>query len=74
MKRYGPSRRRALDASADLRIFVRHPEKTFATVSTLSGSPYRRRSGLTGYGADELFSKRVRGLIARAQAGLLSVA
>src|SRR5437879_10438543 len=33
MNRYGPSRRRALDASAALRIFVRHPEKTFATIS-----------------------------------------
>jgi hypothetical protein len=30
MKPYGPSRRRALDASAALRIFVRHPEKTFS--------------------------------------------
>ena len=37
MKRYGPSRRRALDASAALRIFVRHPEKTFATISARSG-------------------------------------
>jgi hypothetical protein len=33
MNRYGPSRRRALDASAAKRIFVRHPEKTFATIS-----------------------------------------
>src|SRR6476646_6160596 len=37
MKRYGPSRRRALDASAALRIFVRHPEKTFATISARTG-------------------------------------
>jgi len=37
MKPYGPSRRRALDASAALRIFVRHPEKTFATLSTHVG-------------------------------------
>src|ERR1700716_1974381 len=31
MKRYGPSGRRAQNASAALRIFVRHPKKTFAT-------------------------------------------
>src|SRR5258708_27614322 len=37
MKRYGPSRRRALDASAALKIFVRHPENTFATISANSG-------------------------------------
>jgi hypothetical protein len=34
MKRYGPSRRRAQNASAALRIFVRHPKRTFATVSS----------------------------------------
>src|SRR6476659_320363 len=33
MKRYGPSHRRAHNASAALRIFVRHPKKTFATKS-----------------------------------------
>src|SRR3979411_1329714 len=33
MKRYGPSRRRAQNASAALKIFVRHPKKTFATIS-----------------------------------------
>src|ERR1700704_2907188 len=33
MKRYGPSRRRAQNASTALRIFVRHPKKTFATIS-----------------------------------------
>ena len=33
MKRYGPSRRRAQNASAVLKIFVRHPKKTFATLS-----------------------------------------
>src|SRR3954467_12066105 len=33
MKRYGPSRRRAENASVALRIFVRHPKKTFATIS-----------------------------------------
>ena len=37
MKRYGPSRRRAQNASAALIIFVPHPKKTFATVSTLNG-------------------------------------
>jgi hypothetical protein len=37
MKRYGPSRRRALDASAALRIFGRQLEKTFATISAKSG-------------------------------------
>jgi hypothetical protein len=34
MKRLGPSRRRVLDASAALRIFGRHPEKTFSTISS----------------------------------------
>jgi hypothetical protein len=38
MKRYGPPRRRTQDASAVLRIFVRHPKKTFATISALFGS------------------------------------
>src|SRR5882757_2294476 len=38
MKRYGPSRRRSLNASAALRIFVHHLKKTFATKSTQSGS------------------------------------
>jgi hypothetical protein len=33
MKRYGPSHRRAQNASAPLRIFVRNPKKTFATIS-----------------------------------------
>jgi len=41
MKRYGPSRCRAQSASAAPRIFVRHPKKTFATISALSG-PRRR--------------------------------
>jgi hypothetical protein len=36
MKRYGPPRRRAQNASAALRIFVRHPKKTFATISATS--------------------------------------
>jgi hypothetical protein len=36
MKRYGPSRRRARSASAALGIFVRHPKKTFATISAQS--------------------------------------
>jgi hypothetical protein len=36
MKRYGPSRRIAENASAALRIFVRHPKKTFATKSANS--------------------------------------
>ena len=36
MKRYGPSRCRASSASAALRIFVRHPKKTFATISAHS--------------------------------------
>jgi hypothetical protein len=37
MKRYGPSRRRAQTASVALRIFVRHPKKTFSTISALFG-------------------------------------
>jgi hypothetical protein len=37
MKRYGPSRRRTSGASAALRIFVRHPKKTFATISATTG-------------------------------------
>jgi hypothetical protein len=41
MKRYGPSRRRAQSASAALRIFVRHPKKTFSTISAKSGSGVR---------------------------------
>jgi hypothetical protein len=42
MKRYGPSRRRAQNASAVLRIFVRHLKKTFATKSGAK-RPSRRR-------------------------------
>src|SRR5258707_14996286 len=42
INRYGPSRRRALNASAALRIFVRHPKKTFATKSAQSGHIDRR--------------------------------
>jgi hypothetical protein len=34
MKRLSPSRRRAQNASVALKIFVRHPKKTFATIST----------------------------------------
>ena len=37
MKRYGPSRRRALAASAALKIFVRHPKTTFSTLSVRRG-------------------------------------
>src|SRR5436190_21972478 len=37
MKRYGPSRRRAENASVALRFFVRHPKKTVATRSTRCG-------------------------------------
>ena len=52
MKRYGPSRRRAQNASAALRIFVRHPKKTFATISpwkrTSSGRSPCLRMGWTG--------------------------
>jgi hypothetical protein len=33
VNRYGPSHRRAQNASAALRIFVRYPKKTFATKS-----------------------------------------
>src|SRR4051794_13148486 len=43
MKRFGPSRRRALDASAALRTFGHHPEKTFATISV------RRRNAGVAY-------------------------
>src|ERR1700674_5705500 len=35
----GPSRRRGKNASAALRIFVRHRKKIFATISAQSGSP-----------------------------------
>src|SRR5438477_74714 len=41
IKRYGPSRRRAQNASAALRTFVRHPKKTFATIS----APLRHADG-----------------------------
>jgi hypothetical protein len=37
MKRYGPSRRRAQNATAALKIFIRHPKKTFVTISVISG-------------------------------------
>jgi hypothetical protein len=37
VKRYGPSRREARDASAPLRISVHHPNNTFATKSALFG-------------------------------------
>jgi hypothetical protein len=36
MKRLSPSRRRAQNASVALKIFVRHPKKTFATISARS--------------------------------------
>ena len=36
IRRYGPSRRRAQNASVVLRIFVRHTKKTFATISATS--------------------------------------
>src|SRR6476619_376786 len=42
INRYGPSHRRAQNASAALRVFVRHPKPTFATIS-----PRERTS--TGY-------------------------
>jgi hypothetical protein len=38
VKRCGPSRRRVRAASAVLKNFVRQPEKTFSTVSAMSGS------------------------------------
>src|SRR5471032_1492724 len=38
MKRYGPLTS-PRDASAVSRIFVQHPQKTFATISARSGSP-----------------------------------
>src|SRR5450432_729505 len=37
MKRYGPSHRRAQSASAAVKIFPRHPKKTFATISAHFG-------------------------------------
>ena len=37
INRYGPSRRHAQKASAALSIFVRHPKRTFATISAVSG-------------------------------------
>src|SRR5882757_6949713 len=40
VKRYGPSRREARDASAPLRISVHHPKNTFATKSA------KRRHGI----------------------------
>jgi hypothetical protein len=49
MKRYGPSRRRAQNASAALKIFVRHPKKTFATLSAPNGhGPMSDMSLLSG--------------------------
>ena len=38
MKRCGPSCRRARSASVVFKIFVLHPKKTFATISTHTGS------------------------------------
>src|SRR5712672_31481 len=38
VKRYGPSRREARDASAPLRISVHHPKNTFGTKSANNGS------------------------------------
>jgi hypothetical protein len=37
VKRCGPSRRRMTNAPAVLKKFVRHPKKTFATISALFG-------------------------------------
>jgi TolB-like protein/class 3 adenylate cyclase len=37
VKRYGPSRRRGRNASAVLRNFIRHPKRTFSTLSTQLG-------------------------------------
>ena len=44
IKRYGPSRRCAQNASAALRIFVRRPKKTFATIPATNGNPQARMS------------------------------
>src|SRR5882672_8044450 len=51
----GPSHRRAQNASAALRIFVRHPRKTFATVSATCGLTRRSKQRLVDHlvGADE---------------------
>src|SRR6267142_93492 len=51
----GPSHRRAQNASAALRIFVRHPRKTFATVSATCGLTRRSKPRLVDHlvGADE---------------------
>src|SRR6267142_6934730 len=51
----GPSHRRAQNASAALRIFVRHPNKTFATVSATCGLTRRSKQRLVDHlvGADE---------------------
>ena len=46
MKRYGPLRRGVQNASAALRIFVRHPKKTFATISASGGPQSLTRSQL----------------------------
>jgi hypothetical protein len=46
MKRYGPSRRRAQMASAALRIFVRYPKKTFATISAMNGHHFVDLEGI----------------------------
>src|SRR6476660_3741302 len=54
MKRYGPSRRRAQNASAALRIFVCHPKKTFATIS----ANCRHRSNPARYGSGFLAAVR----------------
>jgi hypothetical protein len=43
INRYGPSHRQAQNASAALRIFVRHPKKTFATISSRKQTSIGRR-------------------------------
>jgi hypothetical protein len=42
VKRCGPSYRRARNASAALKIFVRHPKKTFSTLSGVKQTSRRK--------------------------------
>src|SRR5258708_30166929 len=57
MNRYGPSRRRAQNASAALRIFVRYPEKTFATISEGERKTWADRQDEANDGVDDARSR-----------------
>jgi hypothetical protein len=53
---WGPPRRRAQNASAALRIFVRHPKKTFATISAHLGYRAHSASSPAYFAASRVFS------------------